>query len=51
MMNRPSPLSSNEPDFNVREAAESAARRAGLSLRDWLDETNRLHAAEIRVSV
>jgi localization factor PodJL len=28
-----------------------AARRAGMSLREWLDETWRLHANEIRASV
>ncbi len=50
-MNRASSWSSKEPDFSVREAAEDAARRAGLSLQDWLEETWRIHAADIRASV
>ena len=50
-MNRASSWSNKEVDFNVREAAEDAARRAGLSLQDWLDETWRIHAADIRASV
>lgn len=51
MMNRASSWSSKETDFNVRSAAETAARRAGLSLQDWLEETWRIHAADSRVSV
>ena len=51
MMNRASSWSNKETDFNVRGAAETAARRAGLSLQDWLDETWRIHAAESHTSV
>ncbi len=50
-MNRASSWSNKETDFNVRGAAETAARRAGLSLQDWLDETWRIHAAESHTSV
>ncbi|MDP2356017.1 MAG: hypothetical protein Q8M31_08130 [Beijerinckiaceae bacterium] len=50
-MNRASSWSTKETDFNVRGAAQTAARRAGLSLQDWLDETWRIHAADSRVSV
>ncbi|MFN3889375.1 MAG: hypothetical protein ACK4MV_03180 [Beijerinckiaceae bacterium] len=42
---------SREADYNVRDAALDAARRAGLSLQDWLDETWRLHAAEMQTAV
>lgn len=50
-MSRASSWSSREADFGVREAALDAARRAGLTLQDWLDETWRLHAAELRASI
>lgn len=50
-MNRASSWSSKETDFNVRGAAETAARRAGLSLQDWLEETWRIHAADSHASV
>lgn len=50
-MNRASSWINKEPDFNVRDAAEEAARAAGLNLHEWLAETWRLHAAEIQASV
>lgn len=50
-MNRAGSWSSKEADFSVRDAAMEAARKAGLSLHDWLDETWRLHASEVNAAV
>lgn len=50
-MNTAGSWSRKETDFNARDAALGAARRAGMSLRDWLDETWRLHASEIGAAV
>ena len=50
-MSRAASLSGKKHDAQTREAALDAARRAGLSLTEWLDETWRLHAADIRAHV
>ncbi|MBX9760248.1 MAG: hypothetical protein K2Y29_15835 [Beijerinckiaceae bacterium] len=50
-MSRAASLSDKEHDANTREAALDAARRAGLTLAEWLDETWRLHASDIRAHV
>lgn len=48
-MSRAVSWSVRDNDFGLREAAAEAARRAGLSLHDWLDEAFRLYSAEIGV--
>lgn len=48
-MSRAVSWSVRDDDFGLREAAVEAARRAGMPLHDWLEETFRVFAADMGV--
>src|SRR3954453_18261569 len=43
------PLNLRNSDFDLREAARAAARRAGMTLGEWLDDAIAERAARLRI--